>query len=188
MDGLAPDLHIVWQMFSMLVGVYMIYVCDNVRVYSVLYACTRAGWSTHPSIHPAVGIQVAQAPGATTDLGLLMLLISSRLFACGCSALRLHIPHTPLELRERPAARQGASSGMSLLSQGQSTEGGREREVGPERPHRCEVDFSRDCWSCRSSRHQSFDPCGSAGPMGFILPTEVHACTPPLAQSEHIGV
>lgn len=40
-----------------------------------------------------------------------------------------NIPHTRLELRERPAVRRGASSGMSLLSQG-GRSGGRGREEG----------------------------------------------------------
>lgn len=128
-------------------------------------------------VRPAVGIQVLRAPGAITDLSLLMLFISSRLFASGCSALRSNIPHTPLELRERPAARQGTSSGMSLLSQGERTEGGREQEVRPEGPTVVRVDFSRDCWSCRSLHHQSFDRRTQLGPRAHIT-TEVRASGP----------
>lgn len=58
-----------------------------------------------------------------------MLFISS-VFASS----RSNIPHTPLELRERPAARQGAGSGMSLLSQRERLEGSGEHEVRPDGP------------------------------------------------------
>ncbi|KAK2853970.1 hypothetical protein Q5P01_006631 [Channa striata] len=51
-----------------------------------------------------------------------------------CVALQSNIPHTPLELRERPVARQGTSSGMSLLSQGERMEGGEEQQVSSGRP------------------------------------------------------
>lgn len=84
-------------------------------------------------VHTPMGLQVLYGPGAITDSSLSMLFISSHP-PPSCSALQSNIPHTPLELRERPAVRQGTSSGMSLLSQGEKMEGGREQEVRPEGP------------------------------------------------------
>lgn len=80
MDMLAPDLRIVWQMFS------LAFVCVGECV--CVWACVNA----YELGHPAVGIQVLQAPGAITDLSLLMLFISSRLFASSRLAARLSSP------------------------------------------------------------------------------------------------
>lgn len=80
MDMLAPDLRIVWQMFS------LAFVCAGECV------CVRACVNAHELVHPVVGIQVLQAPGAITDLSLLMLFISFRLFASSRLAARLSSP------------------------------------------------------------------------------------------------
>ena len=74
----------------------------------------------------------------------------------GCTALEPNIPHTPLELRERPAVRQGTSSGMSLLSLGERMEGGREREVRQEGPT-VRSTSARTAGGCGGFHHQSFD-------------------------------
>lgn len=89
------------------------------------------------------------------------------------SALQSSIPHTPLELRERPVARHGTSSRMSLLSQGDRVEGGREQEVSLERP----TVFSKNCWSSTGFHHQSFDHHTQLCPWDYIT-TEVHASGP----------
>lgn len=170
MDRLAPDLHIVWQMFALLVC-----VCMTVTVCACVHARVPA--------HPDVGIQVLQAPGAITDLSLLMLFISSRLFASGRSALQSNIPHTPLELRERPVARQGRSSGMSLLSQGERMEGGREWEVRLEGPTVVRLTLVRTAGAVGVSIIKALIAAVSSA-HGLILPQR----SMPVAQSEHIGV
>lgn len=100
---LDPDLYITLQMFLLFTQ------CERLCVSLYLHMCERERETVRAdvSICPAVGIQVLQAPAAITDLGLLMLFISSRPFASSCSTLPSNIPHTPLELRERPVARQG---------------------------------------------------------------------------------
>lgn len=121
MDRLAPDLHIVWQMFSLL-------VCVQECVCARLCACMCAG----PSYCGHPGASSTRSHNRPEFINVVHFLSSVRLQPPGCSAPRSNIPHTPLELRERPVARQGTSSGMSLLSQGERMEGGREQEVRPE--------------------------------------------------------
>lgn len=87
MDRLSPDLHVVWQMFSLCVLVHLYVLVDL-----------------------AVGLQVLLFINVVHFL-------SVRLQPPGHSSLQSNIPHTPEELRERPVAKQGANSGMSLLSQ-----------------------------------------------------------------------
>lgn len=87
------------------------------------YACTCAGpsccerpgaWSTRRHNRPEF-INVVHFPSSVC------------LWPPCRSTLQSNIPHTPLELRERPVVRQGRSSGMSLLSQGERMERGREQ-------------------------------------------------------------
>lgn len=113
MDRLTPDLHIVRQMLS-----------------ASGFVCVRSGPSR--SRHP--GTSRTKSQSRLGFINVVHFLSSAPPTPTHSSTLQSNIPHTPLELRERPAARQGASSGMSLLSQGARMEGGREREVRPEGP------------------------------------------------------
>lgn len=122
MDRLAPDLRIVWQMFSPLVCVYKS-VCAPV----CMSICARPSCYWHP------GASSTKSLNRHEFINVVHFLSSVCLQPPGCSALQSNIPHTPLELRERPVARQGTSSGMSLLSQGESMEGGREQERSGQR-------------------------------------------------------
>lgn len=84
-------------------------------------------------------VQVCLAPEAIPEPSLLISFISSCLFACGCSSSpQSSIPHTLLELRERPVVRPKTSSGMSLLSEREREDGGRKGTGGQaRRPHHC---------------------------------------------------
>lgn len=100
--------------------------CVLIRVFLCL--CTRIC----PSHSGHQGASSTRSHNKPEFINVVHFLMSDRLRPPGCSTLQSYIPHTPLELRERPVARQGASSGMSLLSQGARMEGGREQEVRAE--------------------------------------------------------
>lgn len=159
-SSLSPDLHILWQMFSLLL---CILECVDACICAGPACCGYPGASSIRRHNRPEFINVLHFPSSV------WLCLPHR------SALQCSIPHT-LELRERPVARQGMSSGMSLLSQGDRVEGGREQEVNLE-SLRCTVDFSKDCWSSTGFHHQSFDHYTQLCPWNHIS-TEVHASGP----------
>lgn len=153
-------------------------LCGRCSPCSSVYECVHAGPSC--SGHP--GASSTRSHNRPGFINVVHFLSSVRLQPPGCTALQSNIPHTPLELRERPAARQGRSSGMSLLSQRERMEGGRGREVRPEGPCVVRLTFVRTAGVVGGSIEALITTHSSA--CRLILPQR---CKPP-AQSQHIGV
>lgn len=140
--------------------------------------CLCAGISASPSCCEHLGVSTTWSHNRPEFINVVHFLSSVRLQPPGCSALRSNIPHTPLELRERPAARQGRSSGMSLLSQRERMEGGREREVRPEGPSFVRLTLVRTAGVVRGVHHHIFDHYTRLTAHGAHITTEVHASGP----------
>lgn len=110
-------------------------------MFSLVCACAAVPLCVCVFLCP--GLSCCGYPGASSTrshnrpefINVVHFLSSVGLWLADCAALQSNIPHTPLELRERPAVKQRPSSGMSLLSQGERMEGGREQEVRLEGPN-----------------------------------------------------
>lgn len=158
---------------------FAFHVADVLCASVCLCACFYAG----PPCRGHPGASNTRSHNRPEFINVVHFLSSVRLWLPRCSTLQSNIPHTPLELRERPAARQGTSSGMSLLSQGEMMEGGREQEVRLEGLSVVRLISVRTAGVVGVPSIKALCTTHSSAHR-LILPQRCG----PLAQSEHIGI